>query len=469
MYSFNMRHFLFLWLISPLIANANSDIYARGEEFLKWAQTNEAFFAQCLPTKEKGDYVLCDQTRISESEIKTLFKKKPAQLVEFMRSKNIKLDIICGKSTKNLFQNWCSSESSSKSLLKDISSLHGQYMPSENKIVIQSTAYKGSFIHEYLHYLQSQNQNLVFQKKYKSERNDIQKKIESEFNRIISESTELQKDPVKNKEALKGLIGQATKLSDLLMKMGFYQKIIDERNLFQLYIKYGAEIGIESEDIALAKKNIGFLCQSKDVKDILPETECKETESLLVNTLKKYIGEETLEISFKDPKEFFATTYCYFNYQGLVDTKELTPELFEKFVKGGSLQIQFWKDYQKWLKTKDGQSCAKIVGQAKGIAIQKKHKYAILLNEKAILGEMKPYAFERTLNHERLHIIFSKYKNKQINILNKWNTLTIKEQDQFKQYHKGYNFEDLDILMREYLSYSYEGDPLGAEELMGLN
>ena len=197
---------------------------------------------------------------------------QPAELVDFIKNKNIKLEIMCKEDSGTTFKNWCSTEFSRK-FFKEVTSLHGQYIPNENTIALAGDSNFGSLIHEYIHYLQYQNTNKVFDHIYKKERIDVQNDIIKGFDTIIADVQILEKQ--KNKEAAKPLLKYVLSFSDILQKFGFWQKLIDERNIFLVYTKFSKELGIASEDVALAKKNIGFLCKDEKIKSLLSKEECR--------------------------------------------------------------------------------------------------------------------------------------------------------------------------------------------------
>ncbi len=195
---------------------------------------------------------------------------RPADLVEFIKNKNIQLEIMCKEDRVTTFKKWCSTNFS-RNFFKEVTSLHGQYIPNENTIALASDSNFGSLIHEYMHYLQYQNTNKVFGHIYKKERIDVQNEIIQGFDKILADIQILEKQ--KNEKAAKPLLKYVLTFSDTLQKFGFWQKLIDERNLFLVYTKFSKELGISSEDVALAKKNLGFLCKDEKIKALLSKEE----------------------------------------------------------------------------------------------------------------------------------------------------------------------------------------------------
>lgn len=265
---------LFLF-VSTASALTDEKIYLKSIEksqvFLMWLDAHKKQFAECSPKKVDNTIVLCDQTKVDIAEIKKLFKMKPAELIEFIKSKKIKLEIMCKDDRGTIFKNWCSTGANRK-FFKEVTSLHGQYIPNENTIALVSDSNFGSLVHEYLHYLQFQNKNEVYGHVYKKERVEIQNDIIKGFDNILADVQVLEKQ--KNEEAAKPLLKYVTTFSDSMQKFGLYQRIIDERNLFLLFINFSKELGVPSEDVALAKKNIGFLCADEKIKSLLSKDEC---------------------------------------------------------------------------------------------------------------------------------------------------------------------------------------------------
>lgn len=68
---------------------------------------------------------------------------------------------------------------------------------------------------------------------------------------------------------------QFMKASNDLRSFAKWQDLIDERNIFLLYLKFGKDFGASEEDIALAKKNMGFICANDKIKPLLPESDCR--------------------------------------------------------------------------------------------------------------------------------------------------------------------------------------------------
>lgn len=272
-----MKFLLFLLMSLPLISAAFTDVSVykntleKSEIFLAWLESHKADFAKCTPEKKNEVITLCDRTVISIKESQKLFKMNPEELLAFLKNENIKLEILCKSDRGTTFHKWCSSQLK-RTFFKEVSSLHGQYIPNENTIAITSDSSLGSLVHEYFHYRQFKNENLVFGKAYKRERIEIQNEVVKAFDLLIADVQDLEK--AKKTNEAKSLLKYASGLSDVLMKFGFWQKLIDERNLFLVYTVFEKDLGVAAEDVELAKKNIGFLCNDKDLKPLLNKQEC---------------------------------------------------------------------------------------------------------------------------------------------------------------------------------------------------
>ena len=254
----------------------------KAETFLSWLNENKTYFATCTPKKNKETIELCDGTRIETALAKKLFKMNSTTLIQFIKNKKIKLEILCQKKRKEeTFKKWCK-PNVNNSFFKEVSALHGQYIPYSNTIALHSDAYIGSLVHEFFHYLQYKNSNKILGHIYKNERIAIQAELIAVFDQLIAEN-QILRPPLKSGEVsavqmrvdeAKKSIEKAQKLSDVLQKFGYWQKLIDERNLFLTFIQFGSELGIAPDDVELAHKNMKFLCRDSEFKSLFPSTEC---------------------------------------------------------------------------------------------------------------------------------------------------------------------------------------------------
>ena len=175
------------------------------------------------------------------------------------------------------------------------------------------------------------------------------------------------------------------------------------------------------------------------------------------NRKSKYLDiEDTILLKeYNEPKHFLGQAYCYYIFQNIIDPTTVTPELFTKYVKGGSMGLEHLSDYHFWLNGETGKLCKKLIGD-KFKTIKNDHgkKYIIFLNYKAIKNERS--SPQLVLNHEKLHVAFSIYKQNRSRIERLWSSLSLKEQNDFKAKHVGYNFNNQDVVLREYFSYKFE-------------
>lgn len=168
--------------------------------------------------------------------------------------------------------------------------------------------------------------------------------------------------------------------------------------------------------------------------------------------------ERTQKIVFKKPGDFLAQSYCYFVFQAIIDPVEVPPKLFSRYVKGGSLSASHLESYERWLKRENGQLCQEVIGSSfERLSLQGEKKYAVLLNQKAI--ERDGEKLELIYHHELLHVAYAHFKNNRKKIQKLWQELTPQQQLRFKQKHKGYNFQNENVLWREYFSYTYQNRP----------
>ncbi|MEQ1664990.1 MAG: hypothetical protein ABL927_06395, partial [Bdellovibrionales bacterium] len=188
-----------------------------------------------------------------------------------LKAKGITVELVCAEGEQSRFKSDCSAKSKNI-MFNEISSLHGKYLPEEKKILIRNTASAGSLIHEYIHYLESENINLIYEKIYKKTRNQIQAQLINQMDIEIPIIQKLEKSGKKNE--IPAHLAKFMAANDALRGFAFYQDLIDERNIFILYLKYGHEFGAKDEDLALAKKNMGFICKNPKIASVLPKAQC---------------------------------------------------------------------------------------------------------------------------------------------------------------------------------------------------
>ncbi len=245
----------------------------RADEFQRWLSSNENYWASCRPKRVGQRLIhLCDGTQISVSLIESLFKKSPGELIQFIRSEGIHLQVICNPQDQGVFFPFCDPKVARESF-RMVTGLHGQYIPSENKIVIQSNAHQGSLVHEYLHYLQFKNDQPTKGRIYKSSRVKIEKDLVSLMDEVIGVVQKKEREGNKD-EALRW-VKPAKDLGTMIASFSKWQKLIDERSLFLLFIENKEILRVTPQDEGLAVKNMGFLCKDPQTSPILSKTsEC---------------------------------------------------------------------------------------------------------------------------------------------------------------------------------------------------
>ncbi len=230
-------------------------------EFLDWLNQHKADFVNCAPKIEEDQYRLCDNTLVDKNLLQSLFKKTADDLHRFITQEKIKLKVYCnGGSAPGIFAKHCVAPDS-----KSLGNLHGKYLPEENTILIQSDASRGDLIHEYIHYLQFRNSNPVYGKRYKAERVEIQKALVQKMDKAIEKSK-----LAKTQQEIEPLVNSVKEASAQLIQFSYWQDLIDERNIFLLFLNHGHEFGVSKEDLDLAQKNMGFICK----REKLPGHEC---------------------------------------------------------------------------------------------------------------------------------------------------------------------------------------------------
>jgi len=248
----------FSQFLLTLFAQTQQDL-KNADVFLNWLDQNQKFFSTCKPKILGNEITLCDQTKIDKKELSDFLKKSSFDAILWLRNKNIKIDVLCDEDLKpeSSLVSECKSTVSNKNFEK-VTSLHGQYLPGENTVLIRNSASLGSLMHEYIHHLQYENKTPVFGKVYKKERTKIQKALIKIMDDQIEKVQKLEKK--KNKKELKKELRLFMSASEKMMKFSIWQDLIDEQNIFLLYLSFGKKIGLPEKDIEFAKINMTKIC-----------------------------------------------------------------------------------------------------------------------------------------------------------------------------------------------------------------
>jgi hypothetical protein len=241
-------------------------------QFFGWLEEHAKEFAQCEPRLEGGDYVLCDNTKVAKADLKKWFAMSAKDLIAEIRTKGLKVELICDeKSTAPALGNECV-KAGKDSLFSEISSLHGKYLPEEKSILIRNSATPGSLVHESIHSLQANNDQPVYGKVYKKTRITIQRHMTELMDKKIAVVQKLEKEG--KKAEAKTHVDEFMIASQIVRGFAPWQDLIDERGIFLLYLKYGKEFGATDADLALAKKNMHFICKNPKLTKLLPKKQC---------------------------------------------------------------------------------------------------------------------------------------------------------------------------------------------------
>ena len=268
-----MKHLFATFFLASAVALAQSEsVLKEGNSFFQWLEKNESSFVNCKIGKKGDQVTMCDGTEVSFLELKKLFAKSANELLVAVKEKGVAVNIICSLDQKpsEFGAVECSPESSDKTF-KRVSALHGLYVAETNSIFIRSSASRGTLIHEYLHFLQSKNNQKIYGHMYKTEKNQLKQKINQALDQIEIDL----KTAEKNKEPalLKQKTAEFMKVNDLMLAFSKWQDLIDERSLFLLFVKFENDFKIPKDDLDLALKNLGFICNRKDYNSPLPECE----------------------------------------------------------------------------------------------------------------------------------------------------------------------------------------------------
>lgn len=266
-----LNYFLLTLACFSLPSQAATEL-AEATTFLSWLEKNEENFAQCEPSLKNDHYILCDNTEVSKSELKRLFQLKTPELLQVLKSKDLKVELICATEKElPLLSKECKTDSSNK-MFSEITTLRGKFLPEDKIILIRKSASVGSLVHEYIHSLQAVNSNEIYGKAYKKRRMEIQHGLVDLMDQKIAIIEGLEKTGKKAEIAAK--VKEFTLASDAPRAFAPWQDLIDERGIFLLYLKFGKEFGASDADLSLARKNLGFICKNPKLEKLIPKKQC---------------------------------------------------------------------------------------------------------------------------------------------------------------------------------------------------
>lgn len=252
-----------IFLFFSLWAKAELDT-PKIDGFFNWLNQSESKFSNCKIELKNNFYILCDNTKVPKDVLVKLAQKKPAEVEKFLNEKNIKIIKICNSSSKDCIP-------ADSKTQKSMTHLHGLFNAAENSITYKEGSSTGVLIHEYIHYLQTRNENPINSKVYKKTRNEIQKQISSELDYLELKIVQAQKS--KNNVEMMKLTQVFIKINNYMIEFGKWQDLIDERSIFLLFKNHGVDIGFAQADIDFAIKKLNALCDNPKLKSSLPE--CK--------------------------------------------------------------------------------------------------------------------------------------------------------------------------------------------------
>ncbi|MEA9356216.1 hypothetical protein SHI21_08385 [Bacteriovorax sp. PP10] len=188
------------------------------------------------------------------------------------------------------------------------------------------------------------------------------------------------------------------------------------------------------------------------------------TEELLKQAPALKIDSSIQTTIINDPSHFTSQYYCLAIYNGVVSEAQVPADIFPYVVYGFSFNTKSLGTYKKWLNSKAARPCVeslKILGLTPTPLTGEK-EFNIILNPITFLENGTEEAFLdtaiRNYNHERLHAIYA-FKSAKTKVAKLWKSLTKGEQEQFKSEHLHYNFNNKDILYREFFSFTFESAP----------
>lgn len=249
------------------------DAYEDALTFLSWLESHARDFGKCSVDFVDGNYRLCDGTEVSRQELRELLRMSPEQAIGVVRARGLKIDVLCEKQVPvpAPFHAFCSKELDQK-MFSSITTLHGEYLPEQKRILIREGASVGTLIHEYLHFKEAENDKPIYGKLYKKERLKVQAALVKVMDEKIAQVKKMERKG--DRTGLPLALKEFTTASELVRAMARWQDFIDERSLFLLYLRYGKELGVAEDDQVLARKNMGFVCKNPQLKQYVTESQC---------------------------------------------------------------------------------------------------------------------------------------------------------------------------------------------------
>jgi hypothetical protein len=252
------------------VATSVKATIAKSSAFKSWLTEHEATFAQCRPELKQGSIKLCDGTNIPVAETQKLFKMEAKQLVDYAKSKKIKVEVLCSEHASGELQQVCK-KTVSKKTFQQFGFLHGQFDPKTETIFLRSDASKGSLIHELLHHKQFKNRTPILGRVYKKERLKIESALNQAFDLVLKEVQKAEGNG--DIKLAAAMIPIAQEITSEIASYAKWQMLIDEWNIFLIYKIYHLNLGIPETDIELAKKNIAFICRDSRTSTLLKSSQ----------------------------------------------------------------------------------------------------------------------------------------------------------------------------------------------------
>ncbi len=248
----------------------------RSQAFQRWLSEHESKLASCRPKQTRASIHLCDGTEISIPEIQKLFDFTSDKLVAYLKSQKLKVEILCSQKEPGEFHSICKDETSKKTF-QAFGFLHGQFDATTSTIFLRSDASRGSLIHEYLHFKQTKNRIPVFGKIYKKKRFEVEQALNHAFDLLLREVQKAEQTG--DIRQVSALIPIAQLLTQEIASYAKWQMLIDERNLFLAYLQFQSSLHVPAPDVALAKKNMAFICEDPRTRSALIDSpECQVAE-----------------------------------------------------------------------------------------------------------------------------------------------------------------------------------------------
>lgn len=184
------------------------------------------------------------------------------------------------------------------------------------------------------------------------------------------------------------------------------------------------------------------------------------------------IDDEVTILLTLNPDFLAHLSYCYFQFRGWFDPKELGPSDLSRVASGLAILREELDGYDNWLGSKDGVKCQERVESNVMIHDPLKFSFNDIFEHSAALIAINPLVeiqsgrsveevikqMALTLNHERIHILQALCPELDKYAHHLWENLSSNEKERVIENYPVYDWSNPLIAAREYLALKYEND-----------